>query len=654
MKRRLFTVILSFILAVSSLSGVANAAAKQGAKSHIGTEDVSGYILQEGGLLSAESARGNKLYQTGNKGVSFLEDDSQRNAADAVMAAWDLFQPECDLERYHLTTEQIRELYPYLLNQFPRYFYLGEIFSWEERDGYVTRGMFNYKYNADVTEKMLSEYDTAVATVLKGVNPSWSEMEKALYFNDYLAANCEYDTTYSRFSAYDALVGKKAVCQGYSLAYRELSAAVGISGSVVSSDSLNHAWNMVFINGKYYYVDVTWNDPIGNYDGNAGHKFFIKSAEYFRSPEGKHLAEDDWVIVDGQMADDAKDTSYDNYFWNGIDTVFHPLDGFWYAFDGEETIKKYAYSGGNFESIENVAVIDDVWPVIGEPGAYWIDKFVGTGSYNDKFYYSSPDKIYEFNVKTKEVNAVYELTAAEKNNGSIWNICVDTEGKLYYYWADNPNFPNKVKQQALQLEITETGQDTKEGCYQIRFNGNGADSGQMKSMDSCFVGQAYSLGKNAFTRNGYNFIGWNTKPDGTGVSYEDNAVVQDLAKQDYGVVVLYAQWKQEESSLPDTDVKQPSDGKDDVDDTKPSMPAEPVKEAKLSSTSLKVKKGKSVKLKLLNNTKKVSWKITSGKKYISLKDKTISGVTIKGLKKGKAKVQAVAGKKKYTCTVRII
>ena len=166
MKRRLFTVILSFTLAVSSLSGGVNAAAKQDAKSHIRTVDVSDYILQEGGLLSAESARGNKSYQTGNKGVSFLEDDSQRNAADAVMAAWDLFQPECDLEKYHLTTEQIKELYPYLLNQFPRYFYLGEIFSWEEWDGYVTKGMFNYKYSEDVTEKMLSEYDTAVAAVI--------------------------------------------------------------------------------------------------------------------------------------------------------------------------------------------------------------------------------------------------------------------------------------------------------------------------------------------------------------------------------------------------------------------------------------------------------------------------------------------------------
>ena len=657
MKRRLFTVILSFTLAVSSLSGAANAAAKQDAQSHIVTEDVSDYILQEGGLLSAEGAGGNKLYRTGNKGASFLENDSQRNAADAVMAAWDLFQTECDLEKYHLTTEQVRELYPYLLNQFPRYFYLGKIFSWVEENGYVTKMIFDYKYSEDETEKMLTEYDTAVADVLKVVNPSWSEMEKALYFNDYLAANCEYDTTYSKFSAYDALVGKKAVCQGYSQAFQELIAAVGISGSIVSSESLNHAWNMVLINGSRYYVDVTWNDPIGNCEGKARHIFFLKSAEYFRSEKGEHLAEDDWVIVDGQAASDAKDTSYDNYFWNGIDMAFYPIDGFWYAFDGEEAIKKYAYSDGDFESIESIAMIDDIWPVIGSPGAFWIDKFVGTGSYDDKFYYSSSDKIYELDVKTKESKVIYGLTDEEKNNGSIWSIFIDAEGKLYYYWSDNPNSQDKVKKQALQLEITGTGNNDREGFYQIRFNGNGADSGQMKNMDSCLAGQTYSLEKNKFARSGYIFAGWNTKADGTGISYEDNAVVRDLVKQDYGVVVLYAQWKKEGSSFPDIDVTPPSDGKDDVpkeEEPEPSVPDETVKETKLSSTNLKVKKGKSVKLKLLNNTEKVSWKITSGKKYISLKNKTTSGVTIKGMKKGKAKVQAVVGKKKYTCTVKVV
>ena len=30
---------------------------------------------------------------------------------------------------------------------------------------------------------------------------------------------------------------------------------------------LNHAWNNTIFNGKWFLVDVTWDDPTGEYDG---------------------------------------------------------------------------------------------------------------------------------------------------------------------------------------------------------------------------------------------------------------------------------------------------------------------------------------------------------------------------------------------------
>lgn len=54
---------------------------------------------------------------------------------------------------------------------------------------------------------------------------------------------------------------------------------------------------------------------------------------------------------------------------------------------------------------------------------------------------------------------------------------------------------------------------------------------------------AENLTANAYTRDGYTFEGWNTKPDGTGTGYTDRAQVRDLTADDKGRVVLYAQWK---------------------------------------------------------------------------------------------------------------
>ena len=77
------------------------------------------------------------------------------------------------------------------------------------------------------------------------------------------------------------------------------------------------------------------------------------------------------------------------------------------------------------------------------------------------------------------------------------------------------------------------------------------------------------------------------------------------------------------------------------------------KKVKLNKKTVTVNVGKTVKIKLQNNKKKVKWTVISGKKNVSLSKKGKTGVTIKGKKAGKAKVQAKIGKKKYVCKVTV-
>ena len=69
--------------------------------------------------------------------------------------------------------------------------------------------------------------------------------------------------------------------------------------------------------------------------------------------------------------------------------------------------------------------------------------------------------------------------------------------------------------------------------------------------------------------------------------------------------------------------------------------------------SVKVYEGKTAKIKLSNNKKKVTWSVTKGSGNISLSKKSKTGVTVKGSKAGTAKVQAKVGSKKYVCTVTV-
>ena len=77
------------------------------------------------------------------------------------------------------------------------------------------------------------------------------------------------------------------------------------------------------------------------------------------------------------------------------------------------------------------------------------------------------------------------------------------------------------------------------------------------------------------------------------------------------------------------------------------------KKVSLNCKKMTIAKGMSKTIRVKNTTKKVTWKVLSGKKYITLKKKGKTAASIKGKKKGKARVEARAEKKRMTCTVTV-
>ncbi|MGI6221632.1 MAG: Cna B-type domain-containing protein [Coriobacteriales bacterium] len=80
--------------------------------------------------------------------------------------------------------------------------------------------------------------------------------------------------------------------------------------------------------------------------------------------------------------------------------------------------------------------------------------------------------------------------------------------------------------------------------YNVVFDGNGADSGQMLEPQTLAYGVEAPLKANGYQKTGALFIGWNTKADGSGAFYPDRGSVKNLSTEDGGEVTLYAQWKE--------------------------------------------------------------------------------------------------------------
>jgi len=75
--------------------------------------------------------------------------------------------------------------------------------------------------------------------------------------------------------------------------------------------------------------------------------------------------------------------------------------------------------------------------------------------------------------------------------------------------------------------------------YTINYKGNGNTSGSMRSV-TAYGNVQWGITKNAYARSGYAFTGWNTKQNGSGTPYSDEALLP--TKTNTTAVTLYAQW----------------------------------------------------------------------------------------------------------------
>ncbi|MBR0485254.1 MAG: hypothetical protein IJJ69_10825 [Oscillospiraceae bacterium] len=148
----------------------------------------------------------------------------------------------------------------------------------------VTLKVMN-QYSPDELRRMSEQVDFAVEQILNTVNPEDSDYEKALQIHDYLVTHTEYDQSAVNSgkglwsTAFGCLINGSAVCQGYSQAFQILMNRLGIECGICSGDAKSepHAWNYIKLNGQYYWVDVTWDDPVSenhNFDW-IHHGYFL-------------------------------------------------------------------------------------------------------------------------------------------------------------------------------------------------------------------------------------------------------------------------------------------------------------------------------------------------------------------------------------------
>ncbi len=176
-----------------------------------------------------------------------------------------------------LDKEEMSQLYEAFLMDNPQFFFLDRVYSLEghEKDGEAVYDTLLVRFTLSLKNRQaaIQELNEVVTDIVSQCPNTDDEYEIEKFFYDHLIDSCTYDKDAANsnssmyeesYSAYGALVEGRAVCEGYAKAMQLLLHRASITATVVMGQSLedreSHMWNLVKINGAYYYIDATWDD----------------------------------------------------------------------------------------------------------------------------------------------------------------------------------------------------------------------------------------------------------------------------------------------------------------------------------------------------------------------------------------------------------
>jgi len=277
-----------------------------------------------------------------------------------------------------------------------------------------------------------------------------TDLEKVFYVHEWLVQNIAYDREHLSDGVQDdhnlrgALLEGTAVCDGYAKTYALTLRKLGITGVLVTSKDIGHAWNMVELDGNWYQVDCTWDDPVDGSDqlGYCMHKHLLCTTEEMNTNHNDDG--DDSVAFDLEnlgtqnIVNLATDDTYENTWWKDKRSAIFPCGGDWYYASGERLF--WRDDLGNCDS--NLALEGDSGVVA---GSIALNGTLLVATDKQACEQSSWIKQYELDPASHEVT--------EKKKESLQSIGIAAQWDGIYYAVSQQEYHQDVRQYIKTRDI---------------------------------------------------------------------------------------------------------------------------------------------------------------------------------------------------------
>lgn len=407
-------------------------------------------------------------------------------------------------DKYHMPVERFSYVYSNYMGAFlqyehPEIFYLGDSFGYRylndsERTVTALNPVYKSEYaiedgaDKDAIKEAQDLIDAEVTNIVSGID-KLSPLEKILYVHDYIVANYEYDErvldddpdTDGNRSLDKMVIEKKGVCQGYTYLFMVAMERLGIECTTVPANDLAHIWNKVKLDGKWYNIDLTYDDPVSDRINSVSHDYFLVTDDEIKALDPSDIEYEYFYHIDGHgnivvdengdpvIYAEEKENSchirWNSTTWDGQPVLtststdfstspIHSISGVTAYKDG----KFFCVNKLNeiceviFEETEEVLreryvlSTDYRWFAYGQDRIFYTDPqpddnnfpyyFSSVAGYKNKVYFNSPDTVYEFDTENYELKPVY-----------VYDVKPDAS-KTYFYGL-------RVENDTLYAEYTE-------------------------------------------------------------------------------------------------------------------------------------------------------------------------------------------------------
>ena len=239
--------------------------------------------------------------------IALSEDDAKNAIYTFLDAGWQEYTIKCDPD-YLSCVNDVKKMVENntYLTDLSNFIHPFNTFN-KVNTTFNSTGRITLKKENRYTDEQIKKLTEKVNEIYNNIYDSSKNVKENIkIFHDYIINNTKYDSSnttglsdINSSTAYGVLLEGSGICSGYADAMSLFLEKMNIKNYRISSNT--HVWNLVFVEGVWLHLDLTWDDPITS-DGSdmLSNKYFLIDTNTLKNNSDEEHVFDENIYVEAK------------------------------------------------------------------------------------------------------------------------------------------------------------------------------------------------------------------------------------------------------------------------------------------------------------------------------------------------------------------